>query len=396
MEPHDQVESVSQCCICNHNLNDESDEIDTSIQCFLCQLWAHSTCTGLIKKNIPIVANLKFYHFICPSCIQVKRDAPKVSEIKDQIKSLNNSLVSSNNNSIAQLSDDVKQLKHEIQKLSGTLECTISKPPTFADILKQKKNASQHQPESSANKRDASSGTNTNNRHIIFIKGISKDSYKNPCHFRDCINEFAPRIKIKHIYQKMNDIICLFLTDQEDIDLFKANWQKSQFSYKASYITAHDQSTKQTEYSILLKHVPLNLTDSFIINELSKSHPSIKESNRFLKNGKSLYTVKITFSSLACMNKALSEGLILNNQFFWPEQYINIKKPTQCLKCYKFNHTATRCTAKENICSLCSGQHHYKTCTSEILKCVNCDGGHNALNKTCPIYKKMLTQVNQD
>lgn len=59
---------------------------------------------------------------------------------------------------------------------------------------------------------------------------------------------------------------------------------------------------------------------------------------------------------------------------------------TQCAKCWRFGHTVKMCPSNKIICPKCGKNHN--NCEVKVFKCVNCSGGHMALSKNCPMYKK--------
>lgn len=70
------------------------------------------------------------------------------------------------------------------------------------------------------------------------------------------------------------------------------------------------------------------------------------------------------------------------------EKYI---LPTiQCFHCCRFGHTRDKCRSQPR-CLKCSGDHDGKSCSIEVLHCINCSGSHKATDKTCPEF---LRQAN--
>jgi hypothetical protein len=70
--------------------------------------------------------------------------------------------------------------------------------------------------------------------------------------------------------------------------------------------------------------------------------------------------------------------------------------PRRCFNCHKFDdHDARRCPAREPTCGLCARTGHVeRDCASETLKCVNCSGPHRASDRGCPVYKRLLQDLN--
>lgn len=59
---------------------------------------------------------------------------------------------------------------------------------------------------------------------------------------------------------------------------------------------------------------------------------------------------------------------------------------SQCAKCWKLGHVTKRCPSNKVICPKCAGDH--ANCESKSYRCVNCNGRHMAMTKSCPSFVK--------
>lgn len=59
---------------------------------------------------------------------------------------------------------------------------------------------------------------------------------------------------------------------------------------------------------------------------------------------------------------------------------------TQCAKCWRYGHPQKLCPSSKTVCPKCGNNH--ANCEVKVYKCVNCSGGHMALSKNCPLFKK--------
>jgi hypothetical protein len=69
---------------------------------------------------------------------------------------------------------------------------------------------------------------------------------------------------------------------------------------------------------------------------------------------------------------------------------MDAKDPLQCLKCYRWAHTAQRCKGNE-VCGRCGRDHQTSTCTSpdSDKHCVSCNtNDHCSTDRSCPVYRK--------
>ncbi|XP_069176722.1 uncharacterized protein [Procambarus clarkii] len=65
----------------------------------------------------------------------------------------------------------------------------------------------------------------------------------------------------------------------------------------------------------------------------------------------------------------------------------------QCLRCYEYTHSTSRCTQRIQQCSLCSADHHYSICKCETLCCLLCTGDHPAISIRCPHRQDVIKNM---
>ncbi|KAJ0170892.1 hypothetical protein K1T71_013664 [Dendrolimus kikuchii] len=63
-----------------------------------------------------------------------------------------------------------------------------------------------------------------------------------------------------------------------------------------------------------------------------------------------------------------------------------IHRVSQCSQCWKLGHNRKTCPKKKVICPKCGDQH--ENCTTTTFRCVNCNGNHISMSRSCPVYKK--------
>jgi hypothetical protein len=97
-----------------------------------------------------------------------------------------------------------------------------------------------------------------------------------------------------------------------------------------------------------------------------------------------LTTISVTFAGTI-----LPQYIYLDNWRYKVDKFI--PPLMQCFKCMKFNHSAYHCR-NEQVCSKCSGNHSYKECENDEIKCSNCQGAHLAISKLCPIKSDRLVK----
>lgn len=151
---------------------------------------------------------------------------------------------------------------------------------------------------------------------------------------------------------------------------------------------------KDTEVTGVLTSVPSELSNKKIFS-LIGSCRNVIQVRRFMRKTRGLdgqvsleptQTVAVTFASTQ-----LPDFVYLDNWRHEVKQYVPPVK--QCLKCLRYGHIAKFCRNSE-VCSVCTGNHNFKTCSIEIskAKCANCSGNHIAISSSCPIKKQKIEE----
>ena len=123
------------------------------------------------------------------------------------------------------------------------------------------------------------------------------------------------------------------------------------------------------------------------------------ENRREKKHG----SVVVCFESKPEADKALRNRLQIAGESMRTTEYISVKPTHQCQRCLQFGHSEVHCY-REQICAICAKNHekrfHFcvlcstrgEKCTHTKPKCSNCQGEHEALDRTCPIYQELSTR----
>ena len=63
-------------------------------------------------------------------------------------------------------------------------------------------------------------------------------------------------------------------------------------------------------------------------------------------------------------------------------------KPMMCKTCHAYNHPSKYCRKEGQICKFCgSNSHTLSECQANVPKCINCDGEHQAGDRSCPLHQ---------
>ncbi|XP_063373831.1 uncharacterized protein LOC134661621 [Cydia amplana] len=146
----------------------------------------------------------------------------------------------------------------------------------------------------------------------------------------------------------------------------------------------------ETEATGVLTSVPCDYSNKkkYQLIASSKKVISVRRFMRRVKDAQGsvsfvpTQTVAVTFASTQ-----LPEYVTLDH---WRHEVgVYVPPVKQCLRCMKFDHIAKYCKNNE-VCSICSGNHNYKTCDKSTTKCANCGGRHIAISATCPLKKEKI------
>jgi len=104
------------------------------------------------------------------------------------------------------------------------------------------------------------------------------------------------------------------------------NWETKLFAGKIpTEATIYVKDFKPQNKSVILRNVPIDISEDDIKSELLKQYESLIKVRRFMKNGKALRIAKIDFTNEQDKVKILQNGLFLENLFISPEDYKSIK-----------------------------------------------------------------------
>lgn len=135
--------------------------------------------------------------------------------------------------------------------------------------------------------------------------------------------------------------------------------------------------------------VPVDITEEELLSDLKASANiiGVKRFQKKIDGGWSpLPTVLVTF-----LSSIRPDHVTYDYLWFDVQEYV--KPVKQCFVCYKFGHSRGSCKAQQ-ICSVCSGDHFFKDCTStDNPKCPNCNGPHVAVSSICPVKSEKMVEI---
>ena len=94
------------------------------------------------------------------------------------------------------------------------------------------------------------------------------------------------------------------------------------------------------------------------------------------------------FNDVSMANKCIKDGIYICGAKVYPTRLK--QEPTQCMKCRRWGHYATDCTAQKDVCGTCGGEHRSSDCKETKKRyCISCkSGSHASWDRNCPEFVK--------
>ena len=214
--------------------------------------------------------------------------------------------------------------------------------------------------------------------------------------------EKPDKVKVESALQSCKGALILTLNSKEAVTWLKQPEHKMAFTEgfsKGSHI-------RERSFNLIIPRVPIvfkpeNRTHHREIEEVNglKDHSIrkvrwIKPVARRHMGQMHAYAV-LTVSSAKYANTLIRDGLIVCGTRVRPEK--QKMEPIQCMKCRKWGHFAGECTASDNTCGTCGGEHCTNTCQNRSkLWCVSCQAtNHASWDRNCPEFQRRCYLVDK-
>lgn len=187
------------------------------------------------------------------------------------------------------------------------------------------------------------------------------------------------------IKQEGTDILFFFYSEEEVDKLlsYSANFsnQHLRLNFPRQYLAEHSVVIHDLSQWIVEQD---DADDSAFMHDFKASNPDLRlHQAQFFNSSRSL---KLTFETVASATLATRNG-VYSFGIHIPPFRVKMERfhiVNQCLRCYEYTHSTSKCTQRIQKCSLCSADHHYSICKSETLCCLLCKGDHPAISIHCP------------
>ena len=154
-------------------------------------------------------------------------------------------------------------------------------------------------------------------------------------------------------------------------------------------------STEKPNRVVIIKKVPVDVTDEMIQRCLDTQITDAKAMRFIKRNSTKLRTVKIMLKSENDLGKALQQGIFVDPIYYKTVLYAqNGLQIVRCFKCQKFGHISAKRQSSEKW-GHCGENHLFRDCANknQESKCANCYLRHPATYTQCFVSSKQSQTV---
>lgn len=155
------------------------------------------------------------------------------------------------------------------------------------------------------------------------------------------------------------------------------------------------QLPENKQLSIIIRNLPVNITEQCIFNELTEQKFEVTSVTRLQNKFKNPLPI------VAVLLSKPSIGIYSLTRLLHCVVVVEPRRPSkdipQCTNCQRFAHTKKFCHLPPR-CVKCAGDHHYSLCQKSNdtpPKCVNCNSNHPASYRGCTYYKDITKNKNK-
>lgn len=184
---------------------------------------------------------------------------------------------------------------------------------------------------------------------------------------------------------------------QNNRTVFKANSSDDfhkikEFLKESKYSFYTHTPVDEKPLHMVLKGLPPGTSPTDIQDELTQNQLQVLKVTPFSNKKEGVNSastiMSVIFNKGTDIKKVMAVRRLYYSVISW-EKYVNKSQITQCYKCLKFGHIAVNCNRAQK-CLNCAADHSVKDCLSDVSKCSNCNGAHQANFKECVFQKRIL------
>ena len=365
------------CVVCSKEVTDSNDSTGKGVCCDRCNKYFHNGCMEQPMSEVlynAISNSPDYVKVYCPTCVESNADicrlAKDVEEVKTQVKSYSAVV----NKGIVQ---DVEDMGLGIAR---KVVDKLKKTPQTGRVM-TKAAGEDNQKRLLENSKTTLIVRQPKNKELINSYMIRKAFYKD-----------YKNIPMKAAIVTAGGSIRLQFQDEETRDEVLKNWNKT-------VLGGNEGAVKPSvgKKIGLLKEVDKDLEKEFITSEINKAYPDT-ETDLFMKNGKFMGVIKLTFKDQTAYDEAKKNGVIIENGKYIIEEYISKPRVIRCYRCQAYGHISRLCRSKKVRCGNCCEEgHESKDCENNTdqskPKCLHCKLDHRTGSNQCEHYRNVEDKI---
>lgn len=208
--------------------------------------------------------------------------------------------------------------------------------------------------------------------------------------YQALVNDLNSILKSEYYTENKGKAIKINTSTPEDFRALTSHFDQINVQYHSFCPPDNNQ------LSVVMRNVPVSLTDVEILNELKCRNYPVNKVTRLYNKDKH----PIPICTIDLVNSDMGTEIFGLEILFHSKIKIEPKrKPKsipQCTRCQRYGHTKNYCKLNPR-CVKCTGDHHFSQCTVkkgvDNVSCVNCGEGHTANFKGCPHYLNLKSRI---
>lgn len=389
---------MASCHKCQLKI-DKIDQLDSHLQCLLCNSKFHPKCVNITKISVKQAKEVRNFTWICDTCAE-EGDLNVI--IINKLCAIEKVVNNLNENHIKQ-AHEIDVLKKSVQSIKNVSSATpvVKSNRKYNEVLRED-GASSSPNISEQTARKNLTKKPVNNDPVLIIRAADRSNKE----IKKTVATILKRSEdpVKSLRETANGDIILVCNDKDSIEIVK-----NKLNSKAKNVLQVSEPKK-----VLPKIKLVGIDNDLIGND--DLLIVLKENNKDVFNDESeikilnikernkLATALISLDCATfrkCMKKQkLAVGWTMCKVY----EQVDVLR---CFKCSSFGHIASNCQKNDHVCPICAGPHEVKSCTSTVLKCINChlanvkfgtncDVAHSSMSIKCPLLaKKTMKRKNE-
>ena len=236
-------------------------------------------------------------------------------------------------------------------------------------------------------------------KKTVTISNAFDPALNSSAKIKSVFNTHFKKMGITHCKRSMNGYILIEVDTVENAQEVVTKWDGKKF-FVHNGPNAKDTSAiilEDARAKAVMEDVDKDILDEEITEQLRKDFKGAS-ARRFINRNGPTFSVLVTFSSKAELERAQRDHVYVNNMHFHLRPYTSRPRIIQCFNCNRFGHIVGTCE-RAICCAVCSGPHKDTDCKikkdneADKYKCSNCGKNHTAFDRSCETFLKMSKSV---